>query len=69
MPKVRPTTQSDEDAIATALVRNIERRIFWSLAFALCKPGYTPSAAAKAADEALNEYERRFPAIRPDGRF
>lgn len=58
-----------EDQIAAEMLRQAENRLVWLAAFLVIK-GSTQalgSACAKAADEALDEYQRRFPAITPPG--
>lgn len=58
---------SDDNKRASAIVREIERRVVWLGTFLVTKRGNLASAAAKHADEGLTEYERRFTAIPPDG--
>jgi hypothetical protein len=56
-----------EDQQAAEMLREVENRIVWIAAF-LVNRGTTKalnSACAKAADEALDEYQTRFPAIKP----
>ena len=58
-----------EDQQAAEIVREFENRIVWLAAF-LVNRGTTKalnSACAKAADEALDEYQQRFKAIQPPG--
>jgi hypothetical protein len=60
---------NSEDKMAAAILRDVENRVVWLAAFLVIK-GSTQalgSACAKAADEALDEYQRRFPAITPPG--
>lgn len=56
-----------EDQQAAEMVREFENRIVWLAAFLVGKRGNLSSSAAKAADEALAEYQQRFPAIKPPG--
>lgn len=49
------------------VTREIERRLVWLAAFAVSYNGSLASRASIHADEALAEYERRFPAIPPEG--
>lgn len=56
-----------QDEAGAEIFRQIERRIVWVAAF-LVNRGTSKalnSGCAKAADEALAEYEQRFPAILP----
>lgn len=58
-----------EDQQAAEIVREFENRIVWLAAF-LVNRGTTKalnSSCAKAADEALDEYQQRFKAITPPG--
>lgn len=58
-----------QDQEAAAVLREFENRIVWLAAF-LINRGTTKalnSACAKAADEALDEYQTRFSAIQPPG--
>lgn len=55
----------DDDKKGLALIRSVENRIVWLAGFLVNKRGNLSSAAAKAADEGLDEYQRRFPAIAP----
>lgn len=57
--------KSDDDKKGLAIVRQVETRLFWVAAFLVRARGNRSSSAAKAADEALNEYQSRFPAIAP----
>jgi hypothetical protein len=60
---------NSEDKMAAAILRDVENRVVWLAAFLVIK-GTTHalgSACGKAADEALDEYQRRFPAITPPG--
>lgn len=48
--------KSDDDKKGLAIVRQVETRLFWVAAFLVRARGNRSSSAAKAADEALNEY-------------
>lgn len=56
-----------EDQQAAEMLREVENRLVWLAAFLVGKRGNLSSSAAKAADEALAEYQQRFPAIKPPG--
>ena len=59
----------DDDKKAAAMFREIENRLVWLVMFAVTRAttsGLT-ERCAKAADEGLDEYQRRFAAIPPDG--
>lgn len=60
---------SKEDQEAAKMLREIENRIVWLAAF-LVNRGTSHalnSACAKAADEALDAYQTKFPPIQPPG--
>lgn len=60
---------NSEDKQAAEMLRQVENRIVWLAAF-LVNRSMTHglnSSCAKAADEALDEYQTRFPAIQPPG--
>lgn len=54
---------SEADKKGLALIRNVENRLVWLAGFLVNKRGNLSSAAAKAADEGLDEYQRRFSAL------
>ena len=56
---------AENDKRGLALIRNFENRIVWLALFLVNKPKSLSSAAAKAADEGLDEYQRRFSPIAP----
>ena len=56
-----------EDQQAAEIVRQFENRIVWLATFLTTLRGRTAEGAAKVADEALDEYQGRFPAITPPG--
>lgn len=58
-----------EDQQAAEMLREIENRIVWLAAFLVNrgKANGLTSGCAKAADEALDEYQTRFKAIQPPG--
>lgn len=57
--------KGDDDAKGLAIVRQFENRIVWLAAFLVnrAKGSTLNSGCAKAADEALDEYQTRFAAI------
>lgn len=55
----------NEDQQAAAMLRDIENRIVWLGTFFVILRDRTSEGAAKIADEALAEYQQRFPAIQP----
>jgi hypothetical protein len=55
----------DADKKGMMLIREVETRLVWIAGFLVNKRGNLASAAAKAADEGLDEYQRRFPALTP----
>lgn len=58
-----------EDQQAAEMLRDVENRLVWLAAF-LVNRGTSHAlntACGKAADEALAEYQQRFPAIKPPG--
>lgn len=57
--------KADDDKKGLAIIRQVETRLFWAAAFLVRARGSLSSSAAKAADEALDEYQSRFPAIAP----
>ena len=58
-------SKSDNDKRGLDLIRNMENRIVWLAGFLVNKRGNLASSAAKAADEGLDEYQRRFSPIAP----
>ncbi|MBP53129.1 MAG: hypothetical protein CMG88_03615 [Marinobacter sp.] len=58
-----------EDQQAAEIVRQFENRIVWLAAFLVNRASSNAlnERCAKAADEALDEYQQRFPAITPPG--
>lgn len=56
----------DDDKKGLALIREVENRIVWLAIFLVGKRGNLASSTAKAADEGLDEYQRRFSPISPD---
>lgn len=54
-----------QDEAGAEIFRQIERRIVWTAAFLVKSPGKLSDAAARHADEALAEYQQRFPPILP----
>lgn len=62
---VMARNSEENDKRGLALIRNFENRIVWLACFLVNKPKSLSSAAAKAADEGLDEYQRRFPQIAP----
>lgn len=57
---------SEADKKGMALIREVENRVVWLAGFLVNKRGNLSSSAAKAADEGLDEYQRRFPALTPN---
>lgn len=57
---------TDADKKGAALLREVENRVVWLAGFLVNKRGNLASSAAKAADEGLDEYQRRFKPITPD---
>jgi len=58
-----------EDQIAVEVIREVERRVVWMGSFLVLRAMSHGGAEiiAKASDEALAAYERRFPPIGPEG--
>lgn len=56
-----------ENKQAAAMLRDIESRVVWLASFLVNRGSSSGlnSNCAKAADEALAEYQQRFPAIQP----
>lgn len=58
----------DDDKKAAAMFREVENRLVWLAAFLVrTASGGLTKETAKLADEALDEYQTRFPAIPADG--
>lgn len=59
----------ENDKKASAMFREVENRLVWVIAMTVIRAtssGLT-ERCAKSADDVLDEYQRRFSAIPPDG--
>lgn len=59
---------SENDKKGTAVIRTVENRLVWLLAYATARLGSPHSSieqVAKAADTVVDEYQTRFPEITP----